>query len=169
MLDAIATDLHAPLGDLPLAVAAMRMVIAAFLGSLIGIEREMHAKPAGLRTHILVALAACLFTLIAINMVAATDPADPHIRTDPLRLIQALTAGIAVLAAGAIIHSGNSVHGLTTGASMWMVGVIGLSSGAGRIALALMATVLALIVLLLMRVADTGVRHYRERKGKNPP
>ncbi len=167
MLDQIIEDFRAPLGDLPLSVAGARMVIAALLGGIIGIERELHAKPAGLRTHILVALAACLFTLISLNLIAAIDPADSHIRTDPLRLIQALTAGIAVLAAGAIIHSGAAVHGLTTGASMWMVGVIGLASGAGRIGLAIMATLLALIVLLTLRLVDAWLKRYR--KGQKPP
>lgn len=167
MLENFAPDLAAPNGDLNLAVSGLRLGAAALFGGAIGLERESHRKPAGLRTHILIALAAALFTLLAFDMIAATSPSESHIRTDPLRLIQALTAGLAVLGAGAIIHSGGAVHGLTTGASLWMVGVIGMACGAGRIGLALLATALALLVLLAMRSIDAVID--RRRGGNEPP
>lgn len=161
MLESLMSDMKTPVGDLPLAAAGIRLALATLLSGVIGLERESHGKPAGLRTHILVALAAALFTLLAFDMVAAISHDDPHIRSDPLRLIQALTAGLAVLAAGAIIHSGGAVHGLTTGASLWMVGVIGMTCGAGRAGLAVLATMLALAVLLLMRTVDKQLHRRR--------
>lgn len=135
----------------PAAIAALRLLAAMLLGGLIGLEREVHDKAAGLRTHMLIAVAACLFSLIALELIVlqATAPGDP--RPDILRLIEAVTAGVAFLAAGSIIVSGGHVKGLTTGAGMWMAGAVGLACGTGRAGLAVMATVLALVVLWLFR------------------
>lgn len=134
--------------------ALVRLLIAAALGAAIGIEREVNSKSAGLRTHIMVAMAACLFTLIAYEIMASEVEGAIGLQTDPLRLIEAVTAGVAFLAAGSIITSRGRVTGLTTGAGMWMAGAIGLTCGTGRLPLAIMATVLALLVLwLLARVS----------------
>jgi putative Mg2+ transporter-C (MgtC) family protein len=137
-----------------LRIALIRLLLAATLGAAIGAEREIHAHTAGLRTHILVAMAACLFTLIAYEIMASEVEGAIGLQTDPLRLIEAVTAGVAFLAAGSIITAHGRVKGLTTGAGMWMAGAIGLACGSGRAALAIMATVLALLVLwLLQRVS----------------
>jgi len=165
MLELMLGDFSTPFGGVPFALVLMRMLAAMLLGGLIGWERETHAKAAGLRTHILIALAACLFTLLAADMIAVVPAGDTHIRSDPIRLIQSITAGVAFLAAGAIIHSGGAVHGLTTGASMWLAGAIGMSSGAGRIPLAILATVVALVVLLLMRRLE---RHKFDHNDSGP-
>lgn len=166
MLETMLADFRAPQGDLPLLVAAMRLVMALVLGGIIGLERELHAKPAGLRTHILIALGAGLLALVSLDVIGAVDPVNSQIRTDPLRLMQAATAGLAFLAAGAIIHSGGAVHGLTTGASLWITGMIGLAAGTGRLWLAITATVLSLIVLLVLRVIDRHVDRLRDRGGR---
>ncbi len=164
MWDAIVAQFVPPETDLPLAVSGLRLLVAGLLAGLVGIEREIHAKPAGLRTHILVALAACLFTLVAFDAVAAAGAGNAEvIRSDPIRVIQAVTAGMAFLAAGAIIHSGGSVHGLTTGASLWMVGGIGMSSGTGRLSLAVLVTAMTLVVLLLLRMVDAWMERRRNR------
>ncbi|MFA5582316.1 MAG: MgtC/SapB family protein, partial [Paracoccaceae bacterium] len=126
-------------------------VAAIVLGGLIGWEREVHAKAAGLRTHIMIALASCLFTLITFELMAMPDMDEATLRTDPLRLIDAVTAGVAFLAAGTIIVAGAKVQGLTTGAGMWMAGAVGLACGIGNLALAGMATFLAVTVLWLLR------------------
>ena len=129
------------------AIVALRLAAAVILGGIIGIEREVIADGAGLRTHILVSLAACLFAILAFEMLA--DPTGKG--SDPLRLIEAVTAGVAFLAAGSIITSGGKIKGLTTGAGMWMAGAIGLACGVGNIVLGAMASVLAVVVLWMFR------------------
>ena len=134
----------------PLPVAALRLVCAATLGAVLGWERERRDKPAGLRTHILIAIAACLFTLIAFDLMDLPENDQNSLRTDPIRVIEAVTQGVAFLAAGSIITHGAKVQGLTTGAGMWMAGAVGLSCGTGNVPLALLATGLGLAVLWIM-------------------
>ncbi|ARO15917.1 MgtC/SapB transporter (plasmid) [Ketogulonicigenium robustum] len=117
---------------------------------MIGFEREVNNRPAGLRTHILIAVGACLFALVAFELIDVVQRDATAVSGDPLRLISAITSGAAFLAAGSIITSGGRVQGLTTGAGMWMAGAIGLACGIGRIGLAAMATVLVLAVLLAL-------------------
>lgn len=128
----------------PTAIAVVRMLAAIFLGGLIGFERETHGKSAGLRTHILISLAACLFALIALELTTIGD------KGDPVRIIEAVTAGVAFLVAGSIISSRGSVQGLTTGAGMWLAGAIGVACGTGNLSLASLATGAAIIVLWLI-------------------
>jgi putative Mg2+ transporter-C (MgtC) family protein len=154
MLDNILSDLSNPFGSLPPEVATMRLLAAMLLGGAIGLERELRAKPAGLRTHMLISLAACLFTLIALRIIDSADGADPLLRIDPLRLIEAVTAGVAFLAAGAIITHRGAVEGLTTGAGMWLAGAIGLACGSGALPLAALAALIALVVLGLLRLLE---------------
>lgn len=154
MLETILAEFDEPFGSLPAAVVALRLAAAVLLGGVIGLEREVRDKPAGLRTHMLVSLAACLFTLIALRMIAAADDGPEALRIDPLRLIEAVTAGVAFLAAGTIIVNRGSVQGLTTGAGMWLAGAIGLACGAGLLPLAALATAVALIVLGLIRLIE---------------
>lgn len=157
LLDAFLADFYRSFGPVPPATALMRLVAAALLGGLIGFDRQIQDKPAGLRTHMLIALAAALFALIGRDLVEFV-PASPALRVDPLRLIEAVTAGVAFLAAGSIITSRGAVHGITTGAGMWMAGAIGLACGIGRPALAAMATLLALVVLTLLRALERWMK-----------
>lgn len=154
MLDTILSELSNPFGGLPAEIAVLRLISATLLAGLIGLERQVRHKPAGLRTHMLIALSACLATLIAVQLIEAADPANAILRFDPLRLIGAITSGVAFLAAGAILVHGGTVEGLTTGAGMWLAGVIGLACGAGNIPLAALATLIALIVLVLLRLLE---------------
>ncbi|SLN47575.1 putative Mg(2+) transport ATPase [Roseivivax jejudonensis] len=142
----------------PLPTAIFRLSCAVVLGALIGWEREAHSKPAGLRTHILIAIAACLFTLIAFDLMELRETDTGSLRVDPIRVIEAVTAGVAFLAAGSIITHGARVEGLTTGAGMWMAGAVGLCCGTGNVPLAAIATVLALAVLWMLRklMGDTS-------------
>lgn len=156
MLDTLLSLAGNPLDSTSAGAAIVRLLAAALFGAVIGIERELHASAAGLRTHMMIAMAACLFALIGAEI--AVPPADPATGvpsggggSDPLRLIEAVTAGVAFLAAGSIITARGHVTGLTTGAGMWMAGAIGLASGSGLLSLALIATVLAVIVLWLLR------------------
>ena len=140
-------ELDGTFTSVPPVVAAARLVAALALGAVLGLEREMHAKPAGLRTHMLVSMAACLFILVSQQLASMSFGAEAEMRVYPLRLIEAVTAGVAFLAAGAIFTSGGQVRNITTGASMWMAGAIGLACGSGQMPLAAMAAFIVVIVL----------------------
>ena len=130
--------------------AVLRTFMAVVVGCLIGLDRELRNKPAGMRTHILIALAAALFTLITFELhVQFAGPEGNH-TADPVRIIEAVTAGVAFLGAGAIIQSRGNVQGLTTGANMWLAGALGVACGAGYYVLAVIGTVFALIVLVAL-------------------
>lgn len=139
------------LQSMPLGQAALRLVAALLLGALIGWEREASERPAGLRTHMLISLAAATFAILGMELTEFRAVEGTELRADPLRLIESVTAGVAFLAAGSIIISGANVKGVTTGASMWLCGAIGLCCGIGDLGLALLATMLALAVLWLVR------------------
>lgn len=138
-------------------VIAARLLLAAIFGAAIGFEREWRNRPAGLRTHILVCVAAATFAILTIEIVHAPifgDTATDAVQVDPIRMVEAVTAGVAFLAAGVVIFTRGEVHGLTTGAGMWLAGAIGLSCGIGLWQIALFATVLALVVLGLLHVFE---------------
>ncbi|MCD7059164.1 MgtC/SapB family protein [Pelagibacterium xiamenense] len=131
----------------PLGVIATRMLVAAVLGALIGLERELKNHSAGLRTHMLTSLAAGLFTIMTFEIYhEMVELGGDTARLDPIRVIEAVTAGVAFLAAGAIIRSGAEVKGLTTGATMWMAGAIGVASGAGFFTIAAIAAILVVVI-----------------------
>lgn len=146
MLDGVFEDLSHPFVVISFDVAVLRLSAALILGGVIGWERESAHKGAGLRTHILISIAACLFMLLAFELVGIFERYE-GIEADPLGLIGAVTSGVAFLAAGSIILSGGKLQGITTGAGMWLAGAIGLACGIGRLPLAVIATVLAWIVL----------------------
>ena len=147
------------------AVIAMRLLLAVGLGAVIGFEREPLARPAGLRTHMLTALAAALFTIITMEIHAGVAREASGQSTDPIRVIEAVTAGVAFLAAGAIFRSQGDVKGLTTGAGMWLAGAIGVACGAGYGILAIMATVLAAIILFAVRWLEV---HFKPKDAPEP-
>ena len=123
---------------------ALRLVIAAALGGLLGYERERKGKAAGVRTHMLVAMGAALFVLIPQQAGASM--------ADLTRVVQGLVAGIGFLGAGAIVKADaeQTVHGLTTAAGIWMTAAIGIAAGLGREATALLSVLLALVILALV-------------------
>jgi len=106
--------------------AVVRLVVAAVLGAVVGVERELREREAGIRTHLLVALGSCLFTL-----AGAYGFHDFGSKVDPTRVAAQIVTGIGFLGAGAIIREGISVRGLTTAASLWIVAAIGMAAGAG--------------------------------------
>lgn len=127
-----------------------RLAIAALFGAMIGFERESHSLAAGLRTHILVATAACLFTLLTFEIFYLTDVANAG-QADPIRAIEAVTAGVAFLGAGAIFQQRGSVRGLTTGAGMWLAGAVGITVALGYYLIGLAVSLLAVLVLSALR------------------
>jgi putative Mg2+ transporter-C (MgtC) family protein len=154
MIDTIGDELSGSFTAVPPLIAGIRLTAALVLGGAIGLEREWRKKPAGLRTHMLVSMAACLFIIVSQQLARMPFGADDALRVDPLRLIEAVTAGVAFLAAGIIFKSGGSVRNTTTGASMWLAGGIGLACGSGQMPLALMATVIVVTVLAVIGAAS---------------
>ncbi|WOS63441.1 MgtC/SapB family protein [Sinorhizobium fredii] len=134
----------------PYPVIFARLCGAILLGALIGIEREKRQRPAGLRTHILVSLASAIFAVVAVESVHMTSLSGPEVRIDPIRVVEAVTAGVAFLAAGMIVFSKGEVKGLTTGAGMWLAGAVGISVGFGFWLIATFAAVASLIVLFIL-------------------
>ncbi|MEY4983091.1 MAG: hypothetical protein RIR62_1357 [Pseudomonadota bacterium] len=130
-------------------VLLLRLGGALCLCALIGLERESKGQAAGLRTHSLVGLAACLYTIVTLIIVAGAR--GDLVRVDPLRIVEAVTGGVAFLAAGMIIFHNGQVRGLTTGAGLWLAAAVGLSCGLGLWLLAGAATGLALVVMVAMK------------------
>ncbi|EKE44378.1 hypothetical protein OCGS_1216 [Oceaniovalibus guishaninsula JLT2003] len=163
MGDALYDELLGGFSVVPAQVAGIRLVAAMVLGGIIGLEREHSRKPAGLRTHMLIAIAACLFTIVGQQLSELPFGDVDQRRIDPLRLIEAVTAGVAFLAAGIIFTSGGKVQNITTGASMWMAGAVGLACGAGQTLLAVLATVIVVTIIAVLgaierRIFDTEDR-----------
>jgi putative Mg2+ transporter-C (MgtC) family protein len=105
---------------------------------------------AGLRTNMLIGLAAAGFALITTYLMDTAVSAPEHVRMDPIRLVEAVTAGVAFLAAGIVVFTQGRVHGLTTGASMWLSGTIGLAAGLGYWTIAIPTSVAGLLVLYVL-------------------
>ncbi len=137
---------------------ALRLGAAALLSGCIGLERELRAQPAGLRTHMLIGLAAALFTVVAIDFAEQLQQSGRGFGVDPLRATEAVTAGVAFVAAGAIIRSSGKVQHLTTGAALWAAGAVGLACGAGYVGLAALATLIGLVVLRALAWLERHLR-----------
>jgi putative Mg2+ transporter-C (MgtC) family protein len=123
-----------------------RLLSAAVLGGLVGLEREQSQHAAGLRTHIMVCLGSCLMMLLSIYGFALFVN-EMNVRVDPARLAAAVITGVGFLGAGTILHTGRGVTGLTTAASVWVTAAIGLGVGAGFYFAAAVSTLLVLFVL----------------------
>ena len=132
----------------------VRLLIAAGIGALLGLEREVRRKSAGFRTNILIAIGACIFTIVGMSFPSG----------DPARVTAQIVTGIGFLGAGAILHSGATVHGMTTAAMIWVNAALGAAVGLGHFRLALIAGVLTLGVLLIL-----GPVERRIERGLPPP
>jgi putative Mg2+ transporter-C (MgtC) family protein len=131
----------------------LRVVLAGALGGAVGAERELREREAGLRTHMLVAVGAALFTIVSAYAWSDFNFSQRGgITFDPTRIAAQIVTGIGFLGAGAIIRQGLSVRGLTTAASLWVVAAIGMASGAGYYSAAVITTVVVLISLWPLRI-----------------
>ena len=120
----------------------LRLIFAVVAGGLIGLEREVVHRPAGVRTHMLVCLGAALFVLVTLETLP----------NETARIIAGIATGIGFLGAGTIFKAENEVHGLTTAASIWTVAAVGIAVGLGYYLMMLIAVVLILIILNLNRL-----------------
>lgn len=136
----------------------VRLLAAAALAAALGWERERARKSAGLRTHMLVGVASALYTVLGELAVLSYPGGESGLRSDPVRVIQAVAIGVGFLGSGVIFVSktGESVRGLTTAASIWATAATGIAVGLGHYVLALGATVLLLFVLRGMARFDVG-------------
>jgi putative Mg2+ transporter-C (MgtC) family protein len=130
----------------------LRLLIAAGLGGAIGLEREIHQKPAGLRTNILIAVGSALFTALSIQIAQAGGTPD--------RISAQIVTGIGFLGAGAILRSEHHVQGMTTAATIWVNSAVGMAAGAGEFLMATVTTAITLIVL----AALPPIEAYFERR-----
>lgn len=131
-----------------------RLVLSVILSGFVGLERQVHRRTAGLRTHILVCLGSCLIMLTSLFIF---DIYKAHVLSDPARIAAGVVTGIGFLGAGTIIVARGGVKGLTTAASLWVVAGVGLAVGCGFYIAAVTTTVLALMVLFILRQIETSV------------
>jgi len=124
----------------------LKILLAAMLGGIIGLERELSHKEAGLRTNILIAIGSTLITVLSFKIAAMTKAADPA------RLAAQIVSGIGFLGAGAIIQARFAIHGLTTAATIWTVAAIGIAVGSGFYLLAFVVAILVVIVLTVFKL-----------------
>ncbi|HEY7765284.1 MAG TPA: MgtC/SapB family protein [Aestuariivirgaceae bacterium] len=142
----------------------LRLFVATILGAVIGFDRELRNRPAGLRTHMIMSLAAGLFTILTLELHAQVSRQTGG--SDPIRIIEAITVGVSFLAAGTIIQSGRNVQGLTTGAGMWLAGAVGLACGLERYGLAVLGSALALFILAVLIPLESWIA--RVPRSKDP-
>ncbi|UXN65097.1 MgtC/SapB family protein [Phyllobacterium sp. A18/5-2] len=159
-------DLTFPQTTLPISSILARLLLAAVLGSLLGMEREWRRRPAGLKTHIMVCMASATFAIVALETVAVPEFQRESVRMDPLRLIEAATSGVAFLVAGFIIVSRGEVRGITTGAALWLASSVGLASGLGFWWIAIPASLMAVFLLIVVRRLEIGMGAERRGSGK---
>ena len=140
---------------LPWPVVMIRILGALVFAAVIGFERETKDHAAGLRTHMLVGLASACYCLLSLDLVGRDFGDD--VRMDPVRMIEAVTGGVAFLAAGLIVFTRGEVKGLTTGASLWLVAAIGTATGLGVWSIALAATGLSLFIVGVLKKFESRV------------
>ncbi|HTR49583.1 MAG TPA: MgtC/SapB family protein [Kofleriaceae bacterium] len=130
----------------------VRIVVGTILGGIIGYERDIHGRPAGLRTHAVVALASATFMVVSTHLVYFQSyRAGDLVEVDASRIAASVVSGIGFLAGGAILRNGITVQGLTTAAGLWLVAAIGLCSGAGMYVESVVATLLGIVTLTILR------------------
>lgn len=143
----------------------IRLLAATFIGSALGLNREIHGKPAGLRTHAMVALGTALVTLTGVELASHDGRFDSN---SVSRVIQGIVAGIGFLGGGTILKSdsGEQISGLTTAASLWVVACLGIACGVGLWGMALIALGLALLVLIAGEPFETALHRMLGRRGR---
>lgn len=148
----------------------LRLLAAVACGAVLGWERETSHKPAGFRTNILIVVGATAYTLVSLDFLASFEELQSAtIRADAMRLVQGIVVGIGFLGAGAIIQSAGSIKGMTTAATIWVLGAIGIACGIGRFQIAIMTVILTMLVLTAFGFVE---RHTTKRdlsSGPEPP
>jgi putative Mg2+ transporter-C (MgtC) family protein len=136
--------------------AIIRILVATILGAMLGLEREITAKPAGLRTHMLVVEGSALFMVGAIFLAEQTET-TAFTAIDPTRIGSTIVTGVGFLGAGMILRSGDRVQGLTTAAGIWVAAAIGMLVAAGLFLIAIFGTALCLATIIGLRIIERRV------------
>jgi len=138
----------------------LRLLFASFLSGLIGIEREVHGRAAGFRTHLLVGVATCLMMIVSEYFFKKYGGLNSTmaVRVDPARVAAQIVVGIGFLGAGVIIKSGRMVRGLTTAACLWMVAGVGMAVGIGLYGPAVMVAVIAMFNLVFLKQIERLIK-----------
>ncbi len=145
----------------------LRIIFSIILGSIIGLERELTNKSAGLRTQIMVCLGSCLFTILSIYGFSTAVTLYPL--GDPSRVAAQIITGIGFIGAGTVLRQGLTVTGLTTASTLWIVAAIGMACGCGKLNIAVVSTILAVAILVLIRILEMKImpknlKHMRKIK-----
>jgi len=144
-------------------IIVTRILVAAGLAGLLGLEREYHQKPAGLRTNMLIGIGSALFTILSLSFGQANLGS-----TD--RIAAQILTGIGFLGAGAILRYPRTIHGLTTAATIWVNAAIGMAVGVGMTGIAVGATVVTLLILVALTPLEAFFQRWAHRRGiKSPP
>lgn len=138
----------------------LQVTVAAALGGLIGLEREARGREAGFRTNMLIAIGACLFTILSIEGFPLQDSAT----RDTARIAAQVVSGVGFLGAGALFQTRNHIKGMTTAATIWLVAAIGMTVGVGAYGLAIFTSFLTFIVLRLLRPISKTIGHWNENE-----
>jgi len=131
----------------------LRLGVAAVLGLLLGLDRELRGNAAGLRTHGIICFSAAVMTVSIIALYEQLD--GSHSKMDPLRLFEGAGAFVGIIAAGLIVISKGEVHNLTTAVHIWLATVIGIACGAAQWPLVLVAAIVAVVMMTLLRVVES--------------
>jgi putative Mg2+ transporter-C (MgtC) family protein len=144
----------------------LRIAAGTALGGIIGYERDVHGRPAGLRTHMIVGLASSTFMVISTNFVYLQHyHHEDLVEVDASRIAASIVTGMGFLAGGAILRTGLSVQGLTTAAALWLVGAIGMAAGSGMYVVACFVTLMGVLALTaLRRFEDKDARTTQRRR-----
>lgn len=140
----------------------VRLTVAAVFGGVIGFERDVHGRSAGLRTHLLVCLGSALFMVVSLSTSTLIEGAS--VRVDPGRIAAQIVTGIGFLGAGVVIKQGMSIRGLTTAACLWVTAALGMAAGGGMYWIATFVTLLTLATLVGLNSFERAFRHDTYRR-----
>lgn len=147
---------------------ALRLGIAAVAGLMVGLEREVRRRPAGLRTHMLVAVGSCTVLLVALDLHAHQVAAGESQHWDVLRVVSGVVQGVGFLGAGAIIQGRGEVRGLTTAAGIWVVAALGLTAAIANLALLGIVLGITLFTLVVLRFVERRLLGSRDDAEQDP-
>lgn len=159
--------MHDLLSFLPDTNIIMRITASVILGFFIGFEREITNKSAGLRTQILVCLGSCIFTILSVYGFSTAVTVYPI--GDPSRVAAQIITGIGFIGAGTVLRQGLTITGLTTASTLWIAAAVGMACGAGKINIAVISTIFAVAILVLIRIFELKIlphnqKHFRKIK-----